>query len=576
MLPYINAPFEYVGGALGTSADELKLVTSFYLSYPLAALLKRIPDKEPWKKNVFLLTVSMFYLVGLFDMWAGLRTFIISAGGAYLISSRINSPYMPWIGFVFLMGHMSMNHIIRQNVNDPGTVDITGAQMVLVMKLTAFCWNIQDGRLPEADLTDFQKEHAIRTMPSLLDYAGYVFFFPALMAGPAFDYCDYSDYITTTMFTLPPGTDPSKAPPTRKKRKIPRSGFPAAMKGVFGTLWIVAFLQLSAYYPASFYLGSEYMNYGFLRRVWQLYMFGLVTRMKYYGVWSLSEGACILCGIGYNGIDAKTGRAKWDRLTNIMPWEIETAQNARAYLGFWNINTNNWLRNYIYLRVTPKGKKPGFRATLATFVTSAFWHGFYPGYYLTFVLAALVQTAAKNGRRLIRPLFLTPDGKNPLPSKRFYDIATTVITQVIFAYTVAPFVLLGFSDTLKVWSRVYFYTLISLAASFAVFSRNLPIRKQLVQLQASRAPASAGTVDESTIEKAAREQIRLARTTSQESVASSRKMPLHGLPDDPEAEIDEIVREVKAEIELRRRRGSVSFDVKKAVQEKLKQFQSKT
>lgn len=371
----------------------------------------------------------MFYLVGLFDMWAGLRTFIISAGGAYLISSRINSPYMPWIGFVFLMGHMSMNHIIRQNVNDPGSVDITGAQMVLVMKLTAFCWNIQDGRLPEADLTDFQKEHAIRTMPSLLDYAGYVFFFPALMAGPAFDYCDYSDYITTTMFTLPPGTDPSKAPPTRKKRKIPRSGFPAAMKGVFGTLWIVAFLQLSAYYPASFYLGSEYMNYGFLRRVWQLYMFGLVTRMKYYGVWSLSEGACILCGIGYNGIDAKTGRAKWDRLTNIMPWEIETAQNARAYLGFWNINTNNWLRNYIYLRVTPKGKKPGFRATLATFVTSAFWHGFYPGYYLTFVLAALVQTAAKSTSNNRPPLVhsanidsrWSPPHTSPLPHTRWQE-----------------------------------------------------------------------------------------------------------------------------------------------------------
>jgi lysophospholipid acyltransferase len=374
----------------------VKLVTTFYLSYPLAAVLKRIPDKEPWKKNVFIVTVSMFYLVGLFDLWAGLRTFIISAGGAYLISSRINSPYMPWIGFVFLMGHMSLNHIIRQSVNDPGSVDITGAQMVLVMKLTAFCWNVQDGRLPEAELSDFQKEHAIRTMPSLLDYAGYVFFFPAMMAGPAFDYCDYSDYITTTMFTLPPGTDPSKAPATRKKRKIPRSGFPAAIKGAYGTLWIVAFLKLSAYYSPSFYLGPDYMTYNFFRRVWQLYMLGLTTRMKYYGVWSLSEGACILCGIGYNGLDSVTNRAKWDRLTNIKPWEIETAQNARAYLGFWNINTNHWLRNYMYLRVTPKGKKPGFRATLATFVTSAFWHGFYPGYYMTFILAALVQTAAKS------------------------------------------------------------------------------------------------------------------------------------------------------------------------------------
>jgi lysophospholipid acyltransferase len=177
---------------------------------------------------------------------------------------------------------------------------------------------------------------------------------------------------------------------------------------------------------------------------------------------------------------------------------------------------------------------------------------------------------------LIRPLFLTPDGKNPLPTKKVYDIATTIVTQVIFAYTVAPFILLGFSDTFKVWSRVYFYTLISVAASFAVFSRNLPFRKQLVKMQAARAPpASITHVDESAIEKAAREEIKrekLARTNSQDSVASSRKMPLHGIADDPEAEIDEIVREVKAEIEERRRRGSMSFDVKKAVQEKLKQF----
>lgn len=340
--------------------------------------------------------MALFYLVGLFDLWAGLRTIFISAAGAYVIASRINSPYMPWIGFVFLMGHMSMNHIIRQNVNDPSAVDISGAQMVMVMKLTAFCWNVQDGRLPESELSDFQKEHAVRTMPSILDYAGYVLFFPGLMAGPAFDYCDYSQYITTTMFTLPPGVDPSKAPPTRKKRKIPRSGTPAAIKGMYGTLWIFAFLKFSGWYYPSFYLSDDYMQYGFLRRVWQLYMLGLTTRMKYYGVWSLSEGACILSGIGYNGIDAKTGRAKWDRLTNIKPIAIETAQNTRAFLGEWNINTNLWLRNYMYLRVTPKGQKPGFGATFATFVTSAFWHGFYPGYYMAFVLAAFLQAAAKS------------------------------------------------------------------------------------------------------------------------------------------------------------------------------------
>ena len=54
-------------------------------------------------------------------------------------------------------------------------------------------------------------------------------------------------------------------------------------------------------------------------------------------------------------------------------------------------------------------------------------------------------------------------------------------------------------------------------------------------------------------------------------------MPLLGIADDPEAEIDEIVAEVKAEIEQRKRRGSVmqGFDLKQAVQDKLKQFNKK-
>jgi len=138
------------------------------------------------------------------------------------------------------------------------------------------------------------------------------------------------------------------------------------------------------------------MTYGFLRRVWTLEMLGFATRLKYYGVWSLTEGACILSGMGYQGVDPKTGKVRWDRLENVNPWGIESAQNSRAYLENWNKNTNNWLRNYMYLRVTPKGKKPGFRASLATFVTSAFWHGFYPGYYLTFVLGAFLQTIAKS------------------------------------------------------------------------------------------------------------------------------------------------------------------------------------
>lgn len=396
MLPHINAPFQWAAGLTGASIDELKLIFQFLLSYPLAGLLKRVPDSKPWAKNLFIIGVSAFYLVGLFDLWTGMGVLLASAGGTYAIALFVQGPYMPWVNFVFLMGYMSVSHIYRQIVSDPGIIDITGAQMVLVMKLTAFGWNVFDGTQKPEYLDDYRKFHALKKLPSLLDYAGYVFFFPSLMAGPAFDFADYRSWIETSMFDLPPGTDPSKAPATRKQRKIPRSGTPAALRAATGLAWILAFLQFSKWYNNEVVLAPAFRDYRFLHRVWLLYTLGVTSRMKYYGVWALTEGSCILSGIGYKGIDPRTGKADWSRLQNVRPFGVEFAQNSHAYLGNWNINTNNWLRNYVYLRVTPRGKKPGFRATLATFVTSAFWHGFYPGYYMSFILASFLQNIAKS------------------------------------------------------------------------------------------------------------------------------------------------------------------------------------
>ena len=468
---------------------------------------------------------------------------------------------MPWIAFVFLMGHLSINQITRQFVNDPGVIDITGAQMVLVMKLNSFCWNVADGRLSEKDLSDYQKERALKQLPSLLNFAGYVLFFPSLFAGPAFDYIDYRRWIETTMFEVPEGVDPSKKAPTRKKRKIPRSGTPAAWKAATGGVWIFLFLQLSGRYYPEILTSDTYMEYGFLRRVWILHMLGVTTRLKYYGVWALTEGACILSGLGYKGVDPLTGKVSWDRLCNVDPWGVESAQNSRAYLGNWNINTNNWLRNYIYLRVTPRGKKPGFRASMATFVTSAFWHGFYPGYYLSFVLASFVQTVAKSlsplpylhilliadylldFRRYFRPFFLDAKTSEPTSAKIYYDIFSWLITQLAFSFTTAPFVLLTLPASFLVWRRVYFYAIIGTALSTAFFAS--PAKLYLIKALNQRSGATGGS---------------FKRTQSQESLAGQQ--PVLGLPPDPQRDLAEVVQEVKAEMEARQRKGSLKKAVK--------------
>ena len=475
---------------------------------------------------------------------------------------------------------MSLNHIQRKIVNDPSLVDITGAQMVLVMKLTAFCWNVHDGRLPERDLSDFQKEHAIREMPTLFEYAAYVLFFPSLMAGPSFDYIEYRRWIETSMFQVPPGTDPAKAPRTHKKRRIPRSGTPAALKAVAGLGWLLAFMKLGASFDPNYLLSSTFSKHGLLRRIWIMYMTNFTARTKYYAVWSLTEGACILSGIGYRGLNATTGRPDWDRLQNVSPMGIELAQNSRAYLGNWNINTNNWLRSYMYLRVTPKGKKPGFRASMATFMTSAVWHGFEAGYYMTFILASFIQTIAKSCRRYIRPLFLIPGEKDvPTKSKIYFDVASWLVTQLAFSFTTTPFLLLTLPASLAAWMRVYFYCVFGVVGFMAFFAS--PGKAWLESLQGKRLRSAGIAIEGPTAKAKGSAGDKRAKGTTSSSLAPSpipeegaRKVvnrkpaprgvvdgehadsgPQLGLPENPGEELEEIMDELKREVEVRKARG---------------------
>jgi len=108
--------------------------------------------------------------------------------------------------------------------------------------------------------------------------------------------------------------------------------------------------------------------------------FGRSQRFSYYdNIHRLDadiggQGASILTGLGFTGYGA-SGESTWNGAANVKIKEIELPPNFKVLLDSWNINTNIWLRECIYKRVTPKGKKPGFRSSMLTFATSAFWVG---------------------------------------------------------------------------------------------------------------------------------------------------------------------------------------------------------
>ena len=90
-------------------------------------------------------------------------------------------------------------------------------------------------------------------------------------------------------------------------------------------------------------------------------------------------------GLGFNGYDEKQGnRAEWTLLTNVKPFQLETATSLKVVIDVWNmrsflrivflrdqdvssfLETGLWLRRVCYDRLA-NGR------TLGVVVLSAFW-----------------------------------------------------------------------------------------------------------------------------------------------------------------------------------------------------------
>lgn len=115
-------------------------------------------------------------------------------------------------------------------------------------------------------LLPWQKERAILGPPSLLDYFGYVLFFPGLLTGPSFDFAEYKRWVTLTMFDVKVPDPKSSTGGTKRRRKIPHSGLPATIKLVEGTIWLGVFSLFSSWYSVDFALSDAFLKYNFFRR----------------------------------------------------------------------------------------------------------------------------------------------------------------------------------------------------------------------------------------------------------------------------------------------------------------------
>ncbi|KAJ3337121.1 Lysophospholipid acyltransferase 1 [Gonapodya sp. JEL0774] len=97
---------------------------------------------------------------------------------------------------------------------------------------------------------------------------------------------------------------------------------------------------------------------------------------------------------------------------------------------------------------------PSEWATVATFASSAFWHGFHFGYYVFFVSGVPLTIVAKSFRRAFRPLFVPPSPYAKF--KPMYDVLTWAATQLIMNYLAISYILLTWDKISAVYGALHY------------------------------------------------------------------------------------------------------------------------
>ena len=363
---------------------------------------------------------------------------------------------------VFIMLYCTLGHLHRQFVNYLGwDLDFTGSHMVLTMKLYSLAFNLYDGELIKAGKeTRAAKKcapFAVDGVPGLIEFLGYTFNFSTILAGPAFEYKIYADACEGNNLYdkdgKPKGKIPSQIMPTLK---------PFLLSLVCMGLFVVGtgkFPLLDPTDPQNFtpvVITAEFLKKPWINRMAYAWVALIFIRMKYYFAWKNAEGACNIWYAGFEGFDEKGNPKGWENSNNVDIIAFETAPNVKTLSAAWNKKTAGWLGRYVYMR--------SGGSLVATYGLSAFWHGFYPGYYMFFLTVPLLTMCERLGMKKISPRFS--------PNKwSLYGISTIVATSVIVQYIVIAFQLLAFDWALEAWKSHYFFGHIACAVFYGVVSQ---------------------------------------------------------------------------------------------------------
>ncbi|CAL1281965.1 unnamed protein product [Larinioides sclopetarius] len=303
-------------------------------------------------------------------------------------------------------------------------------------------WDVYDGQKSEVNLSEEQKETALKRCPSLLEIGGHAYFSCGFLVSSQFPMKRYLNLVEGKF-----------------KEKI-LNGNPdcvsAGLKRMFQAILIFSvYIIGNRFFPEKVFYSHGFEEFPSWKKILIIVICSRLYFCRYAAVWILSEGSLILTGLTYKGTD-KNGKDLWDGCIDVKLWQFATTSTIRGIIGSFHCNTNLWIKQYVYKRLKFLGNRHISQALTLLFL--AVWHGWHSGYYVLFFNEFLCLLFEKDFEAFLSTRF--PKAKEMLLQNALkypVGILIKVYLNVILGYVFLPFMFLTWSRYMQVYRSVYFY-----------------------------------------------------------------------------------------------------------------------
>ena len=345
------------------NSDQIELILILFSMVPFSFLFHFISNS---KLRLYLsLGLGLFFQYKIYQL--DIIPVFITSCICYYMTKFMDRKKQAYYVLGYTLAHGSVYHLIKLfKFYANWKISITFIYMTMICRFSGFSFCYADGEIDDEKLSKDQKNYKINDF-TILEYFSYIYFFPGSVIGPFYEFSDFRSFINQE---------------GRYKDLSIFKCFKECMIKLRNCIFfMILFVTLKDHSNPKVFFEEQYKDVSIFYK-FLVCNLGIIVKYKYYTGFFLNEAMFAASGISFDGNG-------FHLIKHINAWEVEKTKNAREFFQNWNVSVYLWLKRYIFMRLlnffTDKnGKKQAFWPKILTPTIAAFWHGFYPNYYIVF------------------------------------------------------------------------------------------------------------------------------------------------------------------------------------------------